>query len=68
MSEPRYWSCPRCGIRREYKDLDGYGIGMCWRCKIKYDPNALIICGLTGNEPLPFKLSTFEEHWDFKHS
>jgi hypothetical protein len=27
---------------------------MCWRCRVKFDPDSLIECGLTGNEPLEF--------------
>ena len=47
----RYWSCPGCGVRRQF---DGPDIGRCWRCGVTFDPEALIECGLTGNEPLPF--------------
>ena len=28
---PRYWSCPGCGVLSEFKDLDGFGVGICWR-------------------------------------
>jgi hypothetical protein len=65
----RFWSCPGCGVVREFRDLDGYGM-RCWRCQVTYDPQGLIDCGLTGNMEDHDKVVGFrgkhpkEEDWD----
>lgn len=50
----RYWGCPSCGIRRDWSNGDGTPEGWCWRCHKQFDPKALQLVGLTGNQPLPF--------------
>jgi len=35
---------------------------------VTFDPEALVECGLTGNEPLPFRPPSFDEAWAIKHS
>jgi hypothetical protein len=53
--EPRVWSCPCCGVIREFRHTYEGQIAYCFRCWKQYDPKVMMeVFTLLGNEALPF--------------